>query len=49
MALGLILIIAALAGLGYGILKKNNALLVASAILLTAIAAVMVYFYNNPY
>lgn len=49
MALGILLVLAAIGGLAYGILKKQNALTVASAIVLAIIAAIAVYFNNNPY
>jgi hypothetical protein len=49
MFLGLILTIAALTGLVYGIVKKRTALVIASVLMLICIIAIGVYFYKNPY
>ncbi|MEL7598285.1 MAG: hypothetical protein AAGU01_08800 [Clostridiaceae bacterium] len=49
MALGIILIIAALIGIIYGIVRKNRVLLIASVIILISIAAIGLYFLKNPY
>lgn len=53
MALGIILIVASLAGLIYGRMKKNKTLMVSSAIVLIAIAIIWIaysYLYSlNPY
>lgn len=49
MALGIILIMAALIGILYGIVRENRVLLIASVIMLIAIAAIGLYFFKNPY
>ena len=49
MALGIILIVAALIGLIYGITKKRKIMVSVSAIVLIIIAAIGFYFFKNPY
>lgn len=49
MAYGIALSIVAIAGLIYGIIKKNKPLGIVSAIALLLIIAVWIYFYFNPY
>ena len=49
MGLGIILTVAALIGLIYGIVKKSRALVIASVIVLIIIASIGMYFYKNPY
>lgn len=49
MGLGIILIIAALIGIIYGIVKKSRTLVIASALTLIVIAAIGLYFFKNPY
>jgi hypothetical protein len=49
MALGIILIMAALIGVIYGIVTKNKVWIIASVIMLIIIAAIGVYFLKNPY
>ena len=49
MALGIILVAAGLAGLVYGIMKKNKILIVSSTAGLIIVTAVWIYFIQNPY
>lgn len=49
MGLGIILIIAALIGIIYGIVKKSRTFVIASAITLIVIATIGLYFLKNPY
>lgn len=49
MALGIILIIAALIGIIYGIVTENRVLVISSVIMLSVIVAIGVYFFKNPY
>lgn len=49
MALGIIFAMAALVGIIHGAAKKRKTLVIASLIVLTIIAATMLYFYINPY
>lgn len=49
MALGIIITIAALIGIYYGIVNKRGTLVVVSAIMLILIAAIGLYFFKNPY
>lgn len=49
MLLGIVLSIASIAGIVYGVIRKNKILGIASAITLAMVIIVWVYFYNNPY
>ena len=49
MALGIVLAIASIIGIIYGITSKYKPLGIVSVIVLAMIIAVWVYFYNNPY
>jgi len=49
MAFGIILVAAGLAGLVYGIIKKNKIIIIASTIGLLIVTAVWIYFVQNPY
>lgn len=49
MALGIVLAIAAIIGILYGMTNKNKALGIISVIVLIMIIAIGVYFYINPY
>lgn len=49
MALGILITIASIIGIIYGIIKKNKLLSIFSVLALIMTIAVWVYFYNNPY
>lgn len=49
MLLSVALFIMAMIGVIYGIVHKNKPLARASSILLIAVIAIWIYFYNNPY
>lgn len=49
MVIGIILVIAAIAGIIYGIKNKNILLAILSVILLLLTVALWIFFYNNPY
>lgn len=49
MLLFIILSIAAIIGIIYGIQKKNKTSVIVSVIVLIIITTIMVYFYLNPY
>ena len=49
MVLGIILVIASVAGIIYGIKNKNMLLAILSMIVLILTIVIGIYFYNNPY
>lgn len=49
MVLGIILVIASVAGIVYGIKNKNMLLAILSLIVLILTIVIGIYFYNNPY
>lgn len=49
MLFGFALVAASIAGIIFGIIKKNKLLIISSVILLVIVLAVWGYFYNNPY
>ncbi len=49
MILGVVLTLACLAGLGWGLTKKNQPMWITSSILLIVVLAVWYYFWANPY
>jgi|GEM_PF-963094 len=49
MAVGIFLVIASIAGMINGILRKNLLLTAGSIIGLIGVICVWIYFYNNPY
>lgn len=49
MAFGIFLVAAGLAGLVYGIMKKNKIFIVSSTAGLIIVTAVWIYFIQNPY
>ncbi len=49
MVLAIVLAVASVIGIIYGIINKNKPLKIVSFIILFLIIAVWIYFYNNPY
>lgn len=49
MAFGILILIISTLGIIYGIVKKNNPLVVISVIALIMTISVWIYFYKNPY
>ena len=49
MALGILIVIASIIGITFGVIKKNKPLTRLSVVAQILTIAVWVYFYNNPY
>lgn len=49
MVFGILVVIASIIGIIYGIIKKKKPIIIFSAIALILTILVWVYFYNNPY
>lgn len=49
MTLGILLVIASVSGIIYGIKNKNTLLAILSVIVLIMTIAIGIFFYNNPY